>query len=477
MSSARITLIDGDPDKQDFELSSSKKFLPGAELEILAGYHGDNATIFNGVIIKHGLKVGKGCPHRLVIDLKDATVKMTVGRKNKYFFDKTDSDIFTTILSNDYKKLEYYIQTTTVKHPEMVQHYCTDWDFIVTRAEKNGQVVIVNNGNIDIVKPDTTTEPILQVQYGSSIWEFEVEEDARDQYAEVKASSWDIGTQAIQGTPGVDPKLELNGDFKVKQLSDVIGLSSYEMRHSGKVVDAERQAWADAKLMRSQLAKSRGRVRFQGIALAGPEKKDELLPGTRIELKGVGKYFQGKVWVSGVRHEITKNNWFTDVQFGLSQNWFIKAKDVMDEPAAGLLPGIRGLQIGVVLKLEEGPGDGSLVQVKIPIINENEGIWARVATLDAGNKRGSFFRPEEGDEVLIGFVNDDPRDAIIMGMLHNEKLPAPLVNTKDNNEKGFFTRSGMKIVFNDDIVSTTIETPGERMFILDDKDGSITLKD
>ena len=37
---------------------------------------------------------------------------------------------------------------------------------------------------------------------------------------------------------------------------------------------------------------------------------------------------------------------------------------------------------------------------------------------DAGENRGSFWRPEIGDEVVLGFLNSDPRDAIILGMLN-----------------------------------------------------------
>ena len=39
---------------------------------------------------------------------------------------------------------------------------------------------------------------------------------------------------------------------------------------------------------------------------------------------------------------------------------------------------------------------------------DEQGVWARVATLDAGNDRGTFFRPEVDDEVVLGFFHDDP---------------------------------------------------------------------
>ena len=50
---AQLLLIDGDAPKRDFELSNTDLLVPGAEIEINAGYHSDEETIFKGVVIKH----------------------------------------------------------------------------------------------------------------------------------------------------------------------------------------------------------------------------------------------------------------------------------------------------------------------------------------------------------------------------------------------------------------------------------------
>jgi uncharacterized protein involved in type VI secretion and phage assembly len=111
------------------------------------------------------------------------------------------------------------------------------------------------------------------------------------------------------------------------------------------------------------------------------------------------------------------------------------------------------------------------------IATTEEGVWARVATLDAGNDRGSFFLPEIDDEVIVGFLADDPRNPVVLGMVHSSAHPAPLVASDDNPEKGFVTRSGMRLVWNDEKVVATIETPGGNSVTLNDDDGSVTLTD
>ena len=45
--------------------------------------------------------------------------------------------------------------------------------------------------------------------------------------------------------------------------------------------------------------------------------------------------------------------------------------------------------------------------------------WARVAVPFAGPGRGAFLLPEVGDEVLVGFVEGDPREPVVIGSLWN----------------------------------------------------------
>src|SRR5690606_31854109 len=68
---ARITIVDGSVPREDFEVSSGNLFVPGNEIEIKAGYHSDESTIFKGIITKHAIQSKKDKPSFLIIDLKD----------------------------------------------------------------------------------------------------------------------------------------------------------------------------------------------------------------------------------------------------------------------------------------------------------------------------------------------------------------------------------------------------------------------
>lgn len=99
--------------------------------------------------------------------------------------------------------------------------------------------------------------------------------------------------------------------------------------------------------------------------------------------------------------------------------------------------------------------------------------WARVATLMAGNDRGSVFFPEPDDEVLVAFHAGDPRRPYVLGALWNGKDPLPQKVEKANNIRVLKTRSGHRLEFDDSQESPkiTVTTPNGCQLILDDTSG------
>lgn len=464
---AQIVFFDGSAASQNFDLSNEDLLIPGKEIEIKAGYHNDNQTIFKGVIIKHSIKVRENASV-LIVECRDEAVKMTIGRKSNFYYESTDSDLIEEIITK--YNLQSNVAATSYTNKEVVQYQASDWDFIMTRAQLNGQICTVDDGTITIAKPDLSQDEIETVAFGATLLDFDAEMDARNQFNSITAYGWNPSEQEIVEAPAADPNLTLNGNITVSNLAEALAVDQLELKHGGNYNSAQLQQWSDSKSLFQQLSKTRGRMKFQGIA--------NVKPATMLKLEGVGDRFNGKVFINAVRHEIADGNWTVDAEFGINPQWFSETYDISELPASGIIPAVSGLQIGVVSQLEEDPNGENRILVKIPIINQDEqGIWARVATLDAGENRGSFFLPEIGDEVIVGFINDDPNHAVILGMLHSSAKPAPITASDDNHEKGFVTRSEMKLLFNDDKKSVTIETPGGKKIIIDEDAGTIKIED
>jgi uncharacterized protein involved in type VI secretion and phage assembly len=102
------------------------------------------------------------------------------------------------------------------------------------------------------------------------------------------------------------------------------------------------------------------------------------------------------------------------------------------------------------------------VQVKLAQMAADQALqWARPLSPDAGAGRGFVFRPEVGDEVVIGFLNDDPRQPLILGALFGSKNkpPQPVHNPdKTNPLRAIVSRAGSRIVFDDKTPALHIET-------------------
>lgn len=464
---ATIQLRDGEASRSTFEVSNSDHFVPGQKIEIQLGYRSENESVFKGIVIKHGIKIRKSGT-QLVVECRDEAVKMTSGAKSRYFSDKKDSDIMEEIIGS--YQLEKEVTATTPQLKEVVQYESTDWDFLVCRAESNGLVVLVEDGKVTVAPPVTDGEPVVAVQYGATLLELDAEIDARWQSKGIKASCWNATDQEVIEAEAKEPSTTGNGNLTPAELAEVIGGDAHELKHGGKLGQSELQAWADGRLLKERLAKMRGRAKFQGFA--------GVTAGKLIEVTGIGERCEGTLYVSGVRHTVANGNWETDVQFGLNVEPFAETYNLRPLPAAGLLPAVSGLQIGVVTVLQNDPEGEDRIKVRLPLVSpSDEGIWARIATLDAGRDRGTFFRPEIGDEVVVGFLNDDPRHPVVLGMCHSSAKPAPEPAEDANNRKGYVSRENMRIVFDDEKKSIVLDSPAGNTLSLSEDDKSIRIKD
>jgi Rhs element Vgr protein len=465
---AKIIIRDGDAAKGDFPASNKQELNPGELIRIDAGFHNHNKTIFEGVIIKQNIQLKNGKDSLLVIDCKDKVFQMTFGRKSKYFIDSTDSSAVESIISTyGFKKS---IAKTSVNHKQLIQYKCTDWDFIISRLEINNSVVSVENGNIISRYPEIKSTADVQATFGSEIIHLDANLDASNQYKTVKCKAWDTGDQDLVIEENEAITLSDTGDLTSSTLSGKVNNPSIEYTHSGKLSANELKSWATSQQTKNFLSKIKGTVTCIG--------KLEAKPGNTIELSGCGNHFNGKHFISAVRNDLINNVWETTIQFGLWEELFSEQYRISEPEAAGIISNVSGLQVGKVTQLSNDPESEFRIKIKLPLAdNKDDGFWARVATLDAGKERGSFFLPEKDDEVIVGFINNDPRHPVILGMLNSSNKPAPLKSSEKNPEKGFVTRSKMKMIFNDEKITFSLKTPGGYEFLIDEEQKKISLYD
>ncbi len=470
VATATVTILlpHGDSEKEVFAYSEAEDFVPGKEIVIQAGYQSKNETIFSGLIVNQGIRLGPERANVLRIQCSDPACKLTLGRKNTYFKEKKDSDIINSLIKD--AGLQGAVDATSFQHPQLIQYHAVDWDFILRRAEVNGLVVYYEDDQLQVKQPTTSKASGLVLDYFADVIAFEGEIEARRQMPQVTTHSWDMKKQDIAEGKSTEPTTNDQGNIKGKKLAEVLASKDHELHSTGPIDKAALTNWAKATLLRARLERIRGSVTFVGNA------KPRV--NTLLELKGFGKRFNGKALITEVQHDIRQGQWRTTVRFGLPVNRLFEGTAVNSPPAADLLPAIQGLQIGTVKKIDADPEGEHRVQVDLPMIAKSgDGVWARLTEFYATKQKGAFFIPEVGDEVILGFLNNDPRYPIILGMLYSSKNAPPYTADQKNSIKAIVTKNDLKLEFDDEQKILTAETPGGNKMVLSDKDKSILLQD
>jgi Rhs element Vgr protein len=336
--------------------------------------------------------------------------------------------------------------------------------------EAAGQLCFIDGGKVNSSTPSLSGTPVAELGFGATVLELDAEIDARTQTGGVRALAWDPSGQSLLDVSATDPQWSGNGNLSADDLSGAAGRKEDLLWHGGVLASDALQSIADGALLRARLASSRGRVRLPGLSA--------VKPGSVLTLSRLGDRFNGDVYVTGVRHEFGGGNWTTDAEFGLPRETQAERVSMSHLPAAGLAPAVHGLQVGIVTELTGDPDNEHRIRVKVPIAGMDEqGVWARVATLDAGDQRGTVFRPEKEDEVVLGFFHGDPGQPVVLGMLHSSAKAPPITPTEDNDEKCYVSRSKVALRFDDKKKVAILETPGGNRLTLSDDDGGIKLED
>jgi Rhs element Vgr protein len=471
---ADLTLIDGSVAQRRFELSNAAFFEPGKRISIAvrdSAGNSEDTTIFEGLVVRHAVESRPG-DTALRIELKDPAFKLTRRRNSKVHRGQTDQAAIRDIL-DDAEVDAGEIASTDIEHDELVQFQASDWDFIVSRADALGLVVDVDLGRVSVRPMVSTAAAKARLQHGMESVELALEIDASDQWAQVTSRSWDIQNLVVTDeAEAEDPDVTV-GNLDPDAIASKLGGASRALLHPAILAEGEAAAWASSSLTRSRMSLLRGTASMSG--------RVDLAPLDVIELVGVGDRFNGDVTITGLTHRIDRGGWQTELRFGLPAESFARQPNIGDVLAGGLLPPVQGLYIGVVADYEEDELGEHRIKVQLSTVDEQQGaVFARVARPDAGVDRGFAFWPEPGDEVIVGFINGDPRQAVILGSLYGSVNAPPEVvgaPSEDNHHRAIVSREGIVIAFDDENKIVRIETPGKNKVVLDDNAKAISLTD
>jgi uncharacterized protein involved in type VI secretion and phage assembly len=149
--------------------------------------------------------------------------------------------------------------------------------------------------------------------------------------------------------------------------------------------------------------------------------------------------------------------------------------------AGGLFYGVYPARVTDIVD----PDQQGRVKVRLPWSpdagDSSYEAWARLATMMAGNNRGTFFIPDVDDEVLVAFEGGNARRPYVVGALWNgQDAPPEQMDSAGNNYlKTILSRQGVRITLDDTDGATKLrlETPMGQSIVLSDEDISIVAQD
>jgi Rhs element Vgr protein len=467
--SARLVFADGDMPTGDWPAADDASLRPGASISIAAGYGDEQRIVFKGIVVGLGVRIDADNASRLVVECRHEAVRMTLGRSTERHVRRSDDAIIRELVQAC--GLEAEVDATGRTHEVLTQYDCSDWDFAVARAAANGLLVIAGDERVAVQAPRTSDAAVLGVAWGEDLLSFSADLDALSQLAEVRAVAWSPARQSsIEGAPAMPQALSGQGNLDAATLAAALGSAPGRLHTSLALDEAELGAWAKARQLEAGLARIRGRMSFQGSA--------EARVGALIEVRGVGACFNGKVFVTAVEHEMVDGNWITAVEFGLAPQALGAPAEPDAASAPGRLPGVEGLQIGVVTQIDGDPAGEQRIQVSLPVppAAQNK-VWVRHAQLQASAGFGALFMPEVGDEVVVGFLDREPSHPVVLGSLYSSARKPPHALERSNDIKALVTRCGHRLEFDDGRQSITVSTPARNKLVLSDGGKSVLLQD
>jgi len=125
-----------------------------------------------------------------------------------------------------------------------------------------------------------------------------------------------------------------------------------------------------------------------------------------------------------------------------------------------------------IAKVTGRMGDGTYSMQYLGMGGNAPSAPARMMMPNAGGKRGMYWMPEIGDEVVVAFESGDSNSPIILGALYNSQSPTPdqAKPSNENNIRTLVSRTGHEVTFDDSPSAgkVTVKTKEGNCILLDD---------
>lgn len=427
---------------------------PPLEIEVKIAFEKQPETIFKG-IIKSLDKQIEDTQIVAKIECKDIALRLSQSSTEEENNNQTFEDRLVQFTSDLTLSSNLTAQSWGEEH---ITHNNTTvpWDYLIGFLDSIGMMTALRNSEfngIDIL--EAAAEAVYMAENGINVFAFTGRLDAQRRKSSVTIEHWDIENQEVARTTAEQSTSE----------------NPHTVRISETILQPETlDRIARTIIQKSNLASIQGKVTTFG------NLKAKL--GDYITFNKVNPEIDNKVLlISQEVHTIENGCWKTEYTYGIENERSFTENTMPglnnSQAEIGQSNTVNGLQIGIVTQIEEDPNNQFRIKVRMPMLSESgEGVWARLATLNASKDMGSYFIPNVNDEVIVGCIGNNPDTPIVLGSLYSSTNNMPFPIDADNFKKGFVTKKGTQIIMDDDKKSIEISTKkGNKLTISDDLKG------
>ncbi|MEQ1961643.1 phage baseplate assembly protein V [Xenorhabdus khoisanae] len=397
-------------------------------LELTDG--GRKSVLFNGLITRNSLKI-KNKQLLLTLVVRHRLQLMADTQHSQLFKASNEKTILNTLLNQAGIKARFErIDALDQKHEQMVQFRCSDWRFLLCRLSATGVWLLPTTEGAQLVQPNTLkSNPTHTLKSRGDEKKDIIVKDANWQFdnhlnpASLEVSGWDISKQQ-ELSGGRHGSVAMGKAALSPDRLASLNKTSWDIRYSSPLTTQESGYLAQGLLLNQRISGVTGEFLLKG--------NGRYQLGDNIQLTGFGSQLDGTASITAVRHRFNRRiDWETTLSIGLPQEYL------------PMLPDATGFHIATVAKYQQDKAALNRIPIILPVLNRpNEFLWARLGKPYASHESGFCFYPEPGDEVIVGFFENDPRYPVILGAMHNPKNKAPLEPTQDNQEKVLVVKKG-----------------------------------
>lgn len=402
--------------------SAVGSFITGASVVIEM----DNVTLFSGYLAQKRISL-RGKLWSVRLEARHALQALTFLPRSRIFRQQDDGTILNTLFQQAGVTMTRTATTQLEnRHDQMVQFRSSDWQFIRSRLLSTNCWLLPDAAS-DRVTVAPLAEPAaishtlerFSERSGYSLYEIDLTFDNRFTPDSLSLQGWDIAEQQLSSAQKSGA-----GEFRPWRTASGSGQATpsrqsqdYQLAFSC-LPEATLNTLSRSWMNHQQLTGVQGRILLEGTR--------DFQPGVSIRLSQFGAGLDGSGILTGVNQ-----------LFDTAQGWRSELLMGMPGSLAEIIPSVHSLHIATVADFTADPQQLDRIPVYLPALNlPGEYVFARLGKPWASKASGFCFYPEPGDEVVVGFIESDPRYPVILDSLHNPKNSAPFPPDKQNSRKG-----------------------------------------